>query len=80
MMGRKQVLFADVKYGITKPYLPPTNEGDQIEMPKLVNLLQSGLRCSERIQKSRNAKEAEESHPKKRNNFTAKILLAFYTI
>ena len=49
-------------------------------MPKLVNLSQSGLRCSEIIQKSRDEKEAEESHPKNRNAFTAKILLVFYTV
>ena len=37
------------------------------------------MRRSERIRKSQDANEAEESHPKKINSFTAKILLAFYT-
>ena len=49
-------------------------------MPKLANILQSGLRLSERIGKFQNAKEVEESHPKKRNSFTAKILIYFYTV
>ena len=51
-----------------------------MEMPKLVNILQSRLCSSERIRKSQDAKEAEESHPKKKNGFTDKILLAFYTV
>ena len=59
MIGRKGVSFMDAQYGITKPYLPPTNEGGQLKIPQLVNLLQSGLRRSERIRKSQNAKEAE---------------------
>ena len=51
-----------------------------MKMPKLVNVLQSGLRRSERIQKFKNSKEAEESHAKNRNAFTAKKLIAFYTV
>ena len=80
MTRSKGVSYADVKYGITKPSFPPTNEGDQIKMPKLVNILQSGFHRSERIWKSQDAKESEESHPKNRNTFTAKISLAFYTV
>ena len=68
---------ADVQSGITKPYFPPTNEGDQMKMQKMVNILQSGLRRSERMRKSQDGKEAEESHPKNRNTFTAKRLFAF---
>ena len=49
-------------------------------MPKLANLSQSGLRRSERIRKSQNSKEVEEYHPKKRNAFTFKIILALYTV
>ena len=71
---------ADIQYGITKPSFPPTNEVEQTKIPKLVNIFQSSLRRSERIRKSQNAKELEESHPKKRNVFTAKRLLAFYTV
>ena len=51
-----------------------------MKMPKFANIFQSGLRRSERIWKSQDAKKTEESHPKKRNPFTAKILLAFYTV
>ena len=51
-----------------------------MKMTKLVYLLQNVLSCSERIRKSHNAKEAEESHPKERNSFNAKRLLAFYTV
>ena len=43
MTGRKGVSSADMKYVVTKPSFPPTNEGDQMKMHKLVNLLQSGL-------------------------------------
>ena len=77
MTGRKLVSYVDVQSSITKPYFPPTNEGYQMKMPKLVNLSQSILHRSESIRKSQNAKEAEESHPKKRNSFTAKRLLDF---
>ena len=72
MTGRTGVSSADVQYGIAKPSLSPTNEGDQKKIPKLVNLSQSGLRRSERIRKSQDAKEAEEYQPKKRNTFTVK--------
>ena len=41
MTGRKGVSFADVQYGITKSFSPETNEGDQLKMPKLFNILQS---------------------------------------
>ena len=51
-----------------------------MKMPKLVNLSQRGLCRSERIRKSQDAKEAKESHPKKRNSFITEILLAFYNV
>ena len=73
MTKQKGVLSADVKSGINKLSFPPTNDGDHIKITKLVNLLQSSLRCLERIRKSQDAKEAEESQPKKINAFTAKI-------
>ena len=80
MMGRKGVSSADVQSDISKPFFPPTNEGDQMKMPKLINISHIGLRRSERIRKSQNSKEVEESHPKYRNAFTFKILLALYTV
>ena len=80
MTGRKEVSFADAQSGIIKPSFPPMNEGYQLKIPKLVNLTKSVLRCSERIRKSHNAKEAEEYHHREINAFTAKILLAFYTV
>ena len=72
--------YADVQSRITKTSLPPTNEGDQTKIPKLVNLLQSRLRPSERMRKSQDTKEAEVSHTKKRNAFTSKRLLDLYTV
>ena len=57
--GRKGVSSADVQYVITKPSFPLTKKGYHMKMPKLVKFLQSGLRCSERIRKSQDAKEAE---------------------
>ena len=80
MTGRKGVSCADVQYGINKPSFSRTNKGEQTKMPNLVHLLQSDLHHSERIRKSQNTKEAEESHPKNRNAFTAKRSLAFYTV
>ena len=59
MTGGKGVSSVDVQYGITKSSFPPTNEGDQMKIPKLVNLSQSGLRRPERIWKPQDAKEAE---------------------
>ena len=46
MTEMKGVSSADVQYGIIKPSFPTTNEGDQMKMPKLVNISQSGLRRS----------------------------------
>ena len=40
MTGRKGVYFSDAQSGIPKPSFPPTNKGEQLKMPKLVNLLQ----------------------------------------
>ena len=51
-----------------------------MKMSKLDNLPQSGLRRSERMRKFQNSKKVEESHPKKINAFTSKILLFFYTV
>ena len=70
----------EVQYGIAKPSFPPSNKGCQMKIPKLVNLFQSGLLRSERIEKSQDAKEAEESRPKMINSFTAKRLRAFYIV
>ena len=80
MTARKGVSSANVQFDIPKPYLPPKNEGDHMKIPKLVNLSQSGLRRLERVRNSQDVKEAEEYHPKKRNAFTAKILLSFYNV
>ena len=44
MTGRKGVSSVDVQSVITKPSFPPTNEVDQMKIPKLVNILHSGLR------------------------------------
>ena len=46
MTEMKGVASANVQYGIIKPSFPTTNEVDQIKMPKLVNISQSGLRRS----------------------------------
>ena len=56
MTGRKVVSFADAQSDIIKPYFLPTNDRDQLKVPKLVNLSQIGFRRSERIRNSQNEK------------------------
>ena len=65
MTVRKGVSSVDVQSGITKPSFPPTNEVDHTKMPKLINLSQRGLHCSERIRKYQDTKKAKEYHTKK---------------
>ena len=59
-----------------------SNKGDHLTMPQVVNLAESGLRHSPRLQEQQK-KKAEEGHPKIGKNksvFSTKQILGLFTI
>ena len=59
-----------------------SNEGDHLTMPQVVNLAESGLRRSPRLQEQQK-KKAEEAHPKIGKNksvFSTKRILGLFTV